>query len=368
MAGAFCLAFPRFSDVQVRLREGNSLNMSVKRLVSLSVAGVLCGAGSGAALACATCGCTLSADAATGYSSATGWRMNLQYDYIDQNRLRRGTHSATPEQVVNSPADPGADASEIEKQTINHYFTLGISYSPSANWSFNLLVPYVDRYHTTYGEQQAPYSSNETAADQISSAKFSKLGDIKLITNFQGLLPTHNFGLQLGIKLPTGKYGTHTQFRDGPAAGEALDASLQAGTGSTDLILGAYFYKAVSQNFDAFINGQYQTPVAHAQNDAGNDFKPGKYVTISTGLRYEAHVNWIPQVQVNFSHRSADRGALADEPDTAGTAVYLSPGITVRVLDRLHAYGFVQIPVYSKLDGYQLFPHWTATIGAAYAF
>lgn len=344
------------------------MDTSLKRLVSLSVAGILCGASSKAALACATCGCTLSADAATGYSSATGWRMNLESDYINQNRLRSGTGSATPGQVVDSPADPGDDGGEIEKQTINHYYTLGISYSPSADWSFNLLVPYIDRYHTTYGDQEAPYSSDETAPDQVSSARFSALGDIKLIANFQGLLPTRNLGFQLGIKLPTGNYGTHTQFRDGPLAGEPLDASLQAGTGSTDLILGAYFYKAVSQDFDAFVNGQYQTPVAHKQNAADNDFKPGSSVTLSAGLRYEANAAWIPQLQLNFSHKTADKGALGDGPDTAGTVAYLSPGITVRVVDRLHLYGFVQLPVYSNLDGYQLFPRWTATIGGAYAF
>jgi hypothetical protein len=34
----------------------------------------------------------------------------------------------------------------------------------------------------------------------------------------------------------------------------------------------------------------------------------------------------------------------------------------------LTIYGFVQLPLYSQLTGYQLFPHWTATIGASYAF
>jgi hypothetical protein len=28
----------------------------------------------------------------------------------------------------------------------------------------------------------------------------------------------------------------------------------------------------------------------------------------------------------------------------------------------------VQVPIYSNLDGYQLFPHWTATVGLSYAF
>lgn len=53
----------------------------------------------------------------------------------------------------------------------------------------------------------------------LSESRNSSLGDVKFILSYQGLLPTHNLGVQLGLKLPT---------------------SLQAGTGSTDLIAGAY--------------------------------------------------------------------------------------------------------------------------------
>jgi len=28
----------------------------------------------------------------------------------------------------------------------------------------------------------------------------------------------------------------------------------------------------------------------------------------------------------------------------------------------------VQVPIYSRLDGYQLFPRWTATAGVVYSF
>jgi len=71
---------------------------------------------------------------------------------------------------------------------------------------------------------------------------------------------------------------------------------------------------------------------------------------------------------VNLSHKSADQGALADTTDTAGTVAYLSPGITLKVANRLHIYGFAQVPVYSNLDGYQLAPRWTASFGGTYAF
>ena len=337
-------------------------------LISRSSATALCLAIAPlSAWACATCGCTVNSDAAMGYSATTGWRMNLEYTYIDQNQLRIGTRTATPAEVVNNPSNPALGGGEVEKDTINRYLTLGINYRPNADWNVNLLVPYVVRSHTTYGTQLQPYTPAETAPDQISGARVSNLGDIKLLGSYQGLLPTHNLGVQFGVKLPTGQYGTAVDFHNGPNAGSPLDASLQAGTGSTDVIVGAYYYQAVSQNFDMFVNGQYQTAVAHKQNQPGNDFRPGDSATLSLGLRYEANPAWVPQLQLNLLHKNRDQGALADAADTVGTVAYISPGLTAQVTHKLHAYGVVQVPIYSNLDGYQLFPRWTGTVGLSYA-
>lgn len=330
------------------------------------------------ALACATCGCSLSTDAAMGYSSAAGWRLNVQYDYINQSQLRSGTGSISSARVA-AINDAGGDQ-EVERGTINRYTTVGLSYQPRADWGFSLLVPYIDRSHGTYGA-----ATNPLTADQISAATVSSLGDIKFITSWQGVLPTHNLGFQFGVKLPTGAYGgpkadgtgvvgrNPAAFTTGPNAqapspGNLLDTSLQAGSGSTDLIAGAYYYRAVSQNFDAFVNGQYQAAVMHKLDQTGADFRPGNVATVSVGLRYEADPTFVPQVQLNISRKSHDQGALADAADTAGTVAYLSPGVSVSVIKNTQIYGFVQIPVYSRLDGYQLFPHWAASLGLSHAF
>jgi hypothetical protein len=42
--------------------------------------------------------------------------------------------------------------------------------------------------------------------------------------------------------------------------------------------------------------------------------------------------------------------------------------MTVQVAGNLHAFGFAQLPVYSDLVGYQLFPRYTFSVGASYAF
>jgi hypothetical protein len=325
------------------------------------------------AQACATCGCTLSTDAATGYSAESGWRVNLDYTYIDQNELRTGSNHATPQQVVDRPSDPSLGGGEIEHDTTNRYLNLTAAYRFNADWGVSLLVPYVSRSHDTYGVQLQPYTATQSAPEQLSGANVSGLGDIKLLANYQGFLPTHNLGVQFGIKLPTGNYGGETddgtfigtpvRFKDGPASGSALDSSLQAGTGSTDLIVGAYYFQPISQNFDGFVNGQFQAAVSERMDVTGANFRPGNLATMSLGVRYEAHANWVPQLQLNLLHKSADQGAFADQPDTAGTVAYVSPGISASLTKTLQLYAFVQVPVYSHLAGYQLFPGWTGTIG-----
>jgi hypothetical protein len=325
--------------------------------------------------ACATCGCSLSSDAATGYSAGPGWRVDLQYSYIDQSQLRVGTRAVSAPQVAAINDNGGAQ--EVEKDTTNRYTTLGLTYSPDKDWSFNLQLPWVDRSHSTYGNA----GTDQLTAATLSGSSFSQLGDMRLIGSYQGFLPTDNLGVQFGVKLPTGDYGgqnvvTGAQvgrhpvyFSSGPNAGEqTIDTSLQPGTGSTDIIVGAYYFQAVSQDFDAFINARFQVAALESLDQADANYRPGNVLTVSTGLRYERSPDWTPQIQINYTHKSTDQGALADITDSAGDVIYVSPGVSANIAKGLNLYGFIQVPIYSDLVGYQLFPRWTANAGVSYAF
>lgn len=277
----------------------------------------------------------------------------MQYDYIHQDELRSGTRS-----VSSVP-----DGYELERETLNRYITAAVTYSPNSSWNVSLQVPYVVRTHSTFGAIDSP----QEPLPDLSSSRSSSLGDVRLIGSYQGILATHNLGVQLGVKLPTGHYGTAVNFFAGPNAGSPLDASLQPGTGSTDLIVGAYYFKAISQDLDFFANGQFQSAVKHHLDQPGNDFRPGNATTVSFGLRYVTNPRLMPQLQVNLLRKSRDQGALADIQSTAGTVAYVSPGLSVKVISKLQAYGFVQVPVYSNLYGYQLFPRYTASVGLSYS-
>ena len=146
------------------------------------------------ALACATCGCALSTEAAMGYSAEPGWRASFEFDFINQDQLRTGTSSISNARVA--AINDAGGSQEVEKQTINRYFTFGLNYIPNPDWNLNLLVPFIDRSHDTYGQAMNPLTP-----DQISGASVESFGDMRFIASYQGLLPTHNLGIQLGLRI-----------------------------------------------------------------------------------------------------------------------------------------------------------------------
>jgi hypothetical protein len=311
-----------------------------------------------------------------GFTTAPGWRLVLQMDYIDQDQLRFGTGGISTAQVaaLNTPA-PGL-GQEVEHRTLTRTTTLGLLFAPDPDWSFRLMVPYLDRYHATYGG-----ASDPVTPDQLSTARVMGLGDAKVMAGYSGFGSDHALTLQVGLKLPTGDYGGQA-MNGGPVVGRnpvafgpsgnsggmLLDTSLQAGTGSTDLLLGLLYHRAVSLDFRAYLSAQFQGAFAQKLDAAGSDYRPGNQESLTLGVRYEASQAWVPQCQVNLTHKCADQGALADTLDSSGTVAYLSPGLIGRLAPGLQAFAFAQVPVYSNLSGYQLFPHWTGTLGLAYRF
>ncbi len=298
------------------------------------------------ALACSSCGCTLSSDwDSQGFAASSGFRLDLRYDYLDQSQLRSGTGRVDRDRI-GLPADR-----EIELDTINRYTTLGLDWSPNADWGVNLQLPWIDRSHRTIAEGDTAVSSSHTRG----------IGDARVLLRYQGFAPQHDTGIQFGLKLPIGRHGD--VFASGPQAGQPLDRALQDGSGTTDLLLGAYMFGAINQDFDWFAQGLAQIAL-----DSRDDFRSGASLNLNAGLRYMADPAFTPQLQVNARVVRRDSGAQADVANSGGSLVDLSPGVTAQINAHLHAYGFVQLPLYQRANGFQLAPRWTASLGLRYSF
>jgi hypothetical protein len=317
----------------------------MQRLLTCAAFGALI-VSSTAAHACSSCGCTLSSDwDSQGFATQSGFRVDLRYDYIDQSQLRSGTRS------VDRNDFPLPQSREIERDTINRLSTLGLDYSPNPDWGINVQLPYVNRSHTTVAEDETTLSSSHS----------SSAGDVRVLARYQGFSPEHDTGIQFGLKLPTGSHDV--RFGTGTEAGEPLDRGLQPGSGTTDLLIGTYRFGTLNQDFDWFGQGLLQVAL-----DSRDDYRTGASVNLNAGIRYMAHPRVTPQLQLNLRAQRRDSGAEADVENSGGTLLDLSPGVSIELREGFHAYGFVQLPLYQRVNGFQLAPHWTASVGLRYAF
>jgi hypothetical protein len=310
------------------------------------VAALLLGA-STAGIACSSCGCTLNADWATqGLTSRTGWTADLRYDFFNQDQLRSGTGRVDRAGLA-LPNDV-----EIQQQTVNRNATLTLDYGFSNDWGVTVSLPWLERRHTTI----APGDTG------ISSSRSNDLGDLRVVGRYLGFSEAQDWGLQFGLKLPTGK-SRRVEFDGGPQIGELIDRGLQPGTGSTDLLAGAFKFGAIGDDVDWFGQALLQVPVSH---DRG--FRPGASANVTAGLRYHGFANIVPQAQFNARREQRESGDESDQPNSGATLVYFSPGASFNVTERTSVYLFGQVPVYQRVNGYQLEPKWSASVGVHAAF
>ncbi len=190
------------------------------------------------------------------------------------------------------------------------------------------------------------------------------MGDVKVVGRYQGFNADHTFGILFGLKLPTGSFAKTGISTDPTMPGPAvIDRGLEPGSGTTDLILGAYQSDELSKDIDYFLQAMYQVAL-----DSREQYRPGNALNMTIGVRYAGFSGFAPQLQLNARHVATDSGANADIYGTGGTLVYLSPGIVVPFGRKMSIYAFVQLPVYQDVHGVQLAPRYTASTGVRYSF
>ena len=321
------------------------ITRGIQSTLAAMAAAVLLWALASPALACSSCGCTLSSDwAAQGYSGGEGTRFDFRFDYFNQDQLRSGTHS------VDRGSLEVPNESEIQQTTINRNYTFNLDYSPDADWGINFQLPYFNRYHTTIAEGDTEISTSHTKS----------IGDARVVGRYQGFSPDRSFGVQAGLKFATGSFDNN--FISGPQEGEPLDRGLQPGTGTTDLLVGAYTFGALNRDWDYFAEAMVQQPL-----NSRDEFRPGTSVNANFGMRYVAFESFTPHIQINVRSEGRESGANADVENSGATLVYLSPGITGKIGHNFNVYGFFQVPIYQRVNGLQLEPRFTVSLGVHYA-
>jgi hypothetical protein len=138
---------------------------------------------------------------------------------------------------------------------------------------------------------------------------------------------------------------------------------LQLGTGTTDLLLGGYYSGSINRDWDYFAQATIQ--IALNKHD---DFRPGNGLNATAGVRYMGFESFIPQLQLNTRIEKRESGAEADVGNSGATLIYISPGVTVPINKTVQAFGFIQAPIYQRVNGYQVEPNVLLSTGLRFSF
>ena len=127
-------------------------------------------------------------------------------------------------------------------------------------------------------------------------------------------------------------------------------------------MLGAYYHGRLN-GAGWFVQGMWQQVVNERDN-----FRPGRQLSLDVGMNYAATPKLSLLMQVNTLYKSKDTGANAEPQDSGNQAVFLSPGISYRVMPNIQVYGFLQKPIYQHMHGTQLVADWSAALGFSTQF
>ncbi|WP_028312168.1 hypothetical protein [Derxia gummosa] len=271
-----------------------------------------------------------------------GWRADLRYELVQQNRLQRGSRTIAPADLD--------DPSEVEQRTRTQRVIASLDYGFNANWGLSLQLPFLDRVH------------EHLADGEPVDWHFRQMGDARVTGRWQSDLlgdtaGAGSVGLVAGFKLPTGR----TDVRN--ADQTPAERALQPGTGTTDLVLGGY-WRGLLPASDLSWFAQVQTESALAAHDG---FRPGNKLGLDLGLRFEG-ATVAPMLQLNWQLRARDSGAEAEPDNSGGRTLALSPGLSAPVAAGTQVYAFAQIPVHSRVNGVQLSPRWALSTGISQRF
>ena len=303
-----------------------------------------------APLAQASCGsafCAVNGDwASDALGLDEGSVLDLRYEYIPQDQPRAGSKKVAVGAIPNH---------HDEVETVNRNLLVNYSRNFGNGWGVSAQLPLVDREHS--------HIHNHHGAALPEQWSFREPGDLRVIGRYQAPWAHQeqgpaSAGLNFGLKLPTGRTGVAN------ASGAVAERSLQPGTGTTDAILGAFFHRQfMEQPASWFAQAQLQAPLN--QHDG---YAPGAQLGMDVGYAWRFTEKFSAIAQLNAVFKQRDRGANAEPEDSGGRFLYLSPGFSYELGERLRLYGFWQQPLYQYVNGLQLTADKALVIGVATRF
>jgi len=179
-------------------------------------------------------------------------------------------------------------------------------------------------------------------------------------------------GMSIGIKLPTGAIDKTMAPPDpsDPTTPYALERSAQPGSGSADLLLGAYYHQDIEDSpWGWFVSAQFQDAVT-----TRDEYRPGNTLNLDLGAHYPFAPALTGLLQLNAQFKNRDTGLNAN-PASGGDSLNFSPGLSYVVAPKTSLYGFVQLAMlqYANTDADvpgsgQLTAPWSFALGVSRSY
>ena len=293
---------------------------------------------------CGSAFCTVNTDwASQGEWTEAGGKLDLRYEFIDQDQPRAGAEAVEVGQVPRH---------HDEVRTINRNWIAQFDYNFDRHWGVTASVPLIDRDHE--------HIHNHHGAKILEQWHFTDIGDARVLGRYQvalsNVIPSA-VGVALGVKLPTGKFDVTND------EGDLAERTLQPGTGTTDALLGVFYNRSLERWGSAFAQARFESAM-----DSREQYRPGDRFYVDLGYRYPLTSRLALQAQLNVVLKDRDQGDNAEPEDSGGKFLYFTPGLSFAATRSVQLYGFVQLPLYQYVNGVQLTADWAALAGASWRF
>ncbi len=222
--------------------------------------------------------------------------------------------------------------------------TVSLSYGVVENFQVGLTLG----YYQAVDAREAEFDSG-TGDTEMATFDPDGLTDLWLTGKYRFYRgPIGSFAVFGGVKFPTGKDDVKN------SEGEAVEPSATAGSGSYDGMAGLAYSRFLTSQLTLDTSAQYTI------RTEANGFRLGDRVDAGVALAYRftkdaqkfPHVSAFAEANLRYLFKSDDDGA--SDPNTGGTAVFLTPGVRVLFTRNVAFTLSSPLPVLQDLNGEQL--------------
>jgi hypothetical protein len=250
---------------------------------------------------------------------------------------------------------------ENEVSTLSRVTSAAVHAELSKRFRLEATIPFVERTHTHDRIEAGSPPERMTW-------NFSGLGDVQLMgvwkASPRGARTT--VSLQGGVKLPTGRREV------GAVGGDQPEPSARPGTGSWDGLAGVHVMRTAS--LPGLGGAHVWTPIflsalGRLNGRGTEDYRLGHELQLSVGSSYPLAGPLTLMAQVNARFRGHDDPGRTDAlpANTGGTWVFLSPGLSLASPRGASVFGYVQFPVYQRVNRIQIVAPWMLYTGVSFS-